>query len=181
MSEDDMHFGALWDTLLHSHSPRKHSSSCKERSLAGEEVHYVPRHMEDHLHLKCSDRSQCSGCREPAGRYLGKQGYHSHHRVAWRRRLARRWRCWFSLFGAGHHRPTICDHIAEGSQSILIAKLDVGNCVVRRGRFHNWSRLGVWKGPDFVFHIVVLVNWVFGLGIKPVPLSTLIAPCFTQV
>ena len=45
---------------------------------------------------------------------------------------------WFSLW-AGHHRPTISDHVAEGCQSILIAKLNIGNCVVWCSRFHDGS------------------------------------------
>ena len=46
---------------------------------------------------------------------------------------------WFSLLRASHHRPTICDHIAEGSQDILVAKLNVGNSVVWRVRFLHGS------------------------------------------
>ena len=90
--------------------------------------------------------------------------------------------CWFSL-RAGHHRPTICDHIAEGSQGILVAKVNVGNCVVWCGRFLNRSRLVVGKGPDFVFFIIfpALVHWMFGFCIKPVLLSTLIPPSLAQV
>ena len=81
---------------------------------------------------------------------------------------------WFSL-GAGHCRPTISDHVAEGCQSILIAKLNIGNCVVW---FHDGSRLFVWEFPDLVLIIKVpaLVNRMIGSSIKPLLLPTLVAP-----
>ena len=46
---------------------------------------------------------------------------------------------WFSLLWASHHRPTICDHIAVGSEGILIAKLNVGHSVVWCSRFLHRS------------------------------------------
>ena len=84
---------------------------------------------------------------------------------------------WFSLW-AGHHRPTISDHVAEGCQSILIAKLNIGNCVVWCSRFHDGSRLVVWEFPDLVLIIKVpaLVNRMIGSSIKPLLLPTLVAP-----
>ena len=87
------------------------------------------------------------------------------------------WWRWFSL-RAGHHRPTINDYITKGCESILGAKLYVGNSVVRGGRFHDGSFLGIGESPDFLLTIVMpaLVYWMSGSGIKPVLLSTLIAP-----
>ena len=46
---------------------------------------------------------------------------------------------WFSLLWAGHHRPTICHHIAERGQSILISKLNVSNSVIWCNRFLHWA------------------------------------------
>ena len=84
---------------------------------------------------------------------------------------------WFSL-GAGHYRPTISDHVAEGCQSILIAKLNIGNCVVWCSRFHDGPRLVVWECPDLVLIIKVpaLVNRMIGSSIKPLLLPPLVAP-----
>ena len=76
------------------------------------------------------------------------------------------WWRWFSL-RAGHRRPTISDHIAEGCQSILIAKMNIGNCVVWRSRFHDGSRLVVWECPNF--KVPALVNRMIGSCIKPLP------------